>query len=105
VLLLDEPFGALDAQTREIMQDELLRVWRATSKTVCLITHDVTEAIYLSQRVLIMSARPGRIIDEVRISLDRDLPREECETSAAFAEQRNAVWLKVRREALAAATR
>ncbi len=105
VLLLDEPFGALDAQTREIMQDELLRVWRQTSKTVCLITHDVTEAIYLSQRIFIMSARPGRIVDEVKVTLDRNQSREVCETSGAFVEQRNAVWLKVRREALAAAER
>jgi NitT/TauT family transport system ATP-binding protein len=105
VLLLDEPFGALDAQTREIMQDELLRVWRQTSKTVCLITHDVTEAIYLSQRIFIMSARPGRIIDEVKVTLDRNQSREVCETSEAFVEQRSAVWLKVRHEALAAAER
>lgn len=105
VLLLDEPFGALDAQTREIMQDELLRVWRQTSKTVCMITHDVTEAIYLSQRVFVMSARPGRIIDEFAITLDRDQSREDCETSEAFIAQRNAVWLKVRREALAVGAR
>jgi NitT/TauT family transport system ATP-binding protein len=69
---------------------------------VCLITHDVTEAIYLSQRIFIMSARPGRIIDEVRVTLDRTQTREVCETSEAFVAQRNAVWLKVRREALAA---
>ncbi len=59
ILLLDEPFGALDAQTREIMQDELLRLWQATRKTVVMVTHDVNEAVYLSGRVLVMSQRPG----------------------------------------------
>ena len=64
ILLLDEPFGALDAQTREIMQDELLRLWRTTGKTVVMVTHDVNEAVYLSNRVCVMSQRPGRIVKE-----------------------------------------
>src|SRR5262245_65680028 len=71
ILLLDEPFGALDAQTREIMQDELLRIWLETRKTVLLVTHDVTEAVYLSNRICVMSARPGQIIEEFVVALDR----------------------------------
>ena len=102
ILLLDEPFGALDAQTREIMQDELLRIWLETRKTVLLVTHDVTEAVYLSNRICVMSARPGQIIEEFIVELDRTRPREELVLSAAFNNIRNEVWLSVRRQALAA---
>ncbi|RAI43899.1 ABC transporter ATP-binding protein [Rhodoplanes roseus] len=103
VLLLDEPFGALDAQTREMMQDELLRIWLDTRKTVLMITHDVSEAVYLSNRICIMSARPGRIVEEFSVDLDRTLPREELVVSEPFNRLRNAVWLSVRRQAVAAA--
>lgn len=102
ILLLDEPFGALDAQTREIMQDELLRIWLETRKTVLLVTHDVTEAVYLSNRICVMSARPGQIIEEFSIELDRTCPREELVLSESFNKIRNEVWLSVRRQALAA---
>ena len=71
ILLLDEPLGALDAQTREVMQDELLRIWDATKKTVVMVTHDVNEAVYLAQRVLVMSRRPGRMVEEFRVQVDR----------------------------------
>src|SRR5690606_10355194 len=64
ILLLDEPFGALDSQTREVMQDELLRLWLDMRKTVLMITHDVSEAVYLSNRICVMSARPGQIVQE-----------------------------------------
>jgi NitT/TauT family transport system ATP-binding protein len=102
ILLLDEPFGALDAQTREVMQDELLRIWLETRKTVLMITHDVSEAVYLSNRICVMSARPGHIVDTFEIDLDRTIPREALFTSDAFNKIRNAVWISVRREALAA---
>jgi NitT/TauT family transport system ATP-binding protein len=102
ILLLDEPFGALDAQTREVMQDELLRIWLETRKTVLMITHDVSEAVYLSNRICVMSARPGHIVDEFKIDLDRTIQREVLFTSDAFNRIRNEVWISVRREALAA---
>jgi len=102
ILLLDEPFGALDAQTREIMQDELLRIWLETRKTVLLVTHDVTEAVYLSNRICVMSARPGQIIEEFAVGLDRSRSREELVISEPFNSIRNKVWLSVRRQALAA---
>ena len=103
VLLLDEPFGALDAQTREVMQDELLRIWLETRKTVLMVTHDVNEAVYLSNRICVMSARPGRIIEEFTVTLDRSAGREQVMLSEAFNKIRNDVWLAVRRQATAAA--
>jgi NitT/TauT family transport system ATP-binding protein len=74
LLLMDEPLAALDAQTRELMQAELLRIWNTTRKTVLFITHQIDEAVYLSDRVLVMSARPGRILADVSIQIAR--PRE-----------------------------
>jgi NitT/TauT family transport system ATP-binding protein len=98
ILLLDEPFGALDSQTREIMQDELLAIWRRTRKTVLMVTHDVAEAVYLSDRVCVMSARPGRIIEEFEVRLDRSGTREELVLSDEFNEARNKIWLSVRQQ-------
>ena len=71
ILLLDEPFAALDSQTREIMQTELLKIWDAQQKTVVLITHQIEEAVFLSDRVVVFSARPGT----VKASITIDLPR------------------------------
>lgn len=95
VLLLDEPFGALDALTREAMQVELMRIWEKAQCTMLFITHSITEAIYLSDRVLVMSKRPGRIIEEAKINLPR--PRtQEVFFSAEFREYerllKKAVW-------------
>jgi NitT/TauT family transport system ATP-binding protein len=98
VLLMDEPFGALDAQTREIMQEELTRLWERTSKTILFVTHDIEEAVYLGDRVLVLSARPARVREEVRIDLPR--PRDlTVKKSIACLEYRNQLWDLIRSEA------
>jgi NitT/TauT family transport system ATP-binding protein len=74
VILMDEPFGALDAQTRSEMQQLLLRVWDETASTILFVTHDVEEAIYLADRIFIMSAHPGTIVEDVQVPFDR--PRD-----------------------------
>jgi ABC-type nitrate/sulfonate/bicarbonate transport system ATPase subunit len=71
VLLMDEPFGALDAQTRSALQVQLEQIWQDSGKTILFITHSVREAVYLSDRVIVMSAHPGRVYEEVRIDLER----------------------------------
>ena len=80
-LLMDEPFGALDAQTRNIMQSELLRIWEEEKKTVIFVTHSVDEAIYLADTIVIMSARPGRIKDVIPIPLTRPRSRTSTEVN------------------------
>jgi len=71
ILLMDEPFAALDAQTREAMQEELLQIWKKAAKTVLFITHQIDEAIFLSDRVIVFSARPGRVRADVRVEIER----------------------------------
>ncbi|MFI0357815.1 ABC transporter ATP-binding protein [Actinomadura sp. 9N407] len=102
VLLMDEPFAALDAQTRDSLQDELLRIWRRTGKTIVFITHSIDEAVYLGERVAVMTSRPGRIKEIVEIDLG---PRDEIEdlrSSAGFAAHRHRVWTLLRDEVQAA---
>ncbi|MDY2918152.1 MAG: ABC transporter ATP-binding protein [Anaerococcus sp.] len=99
VLLMDEPFGALDAQTRVQLQQELLNTWENEKKTCFFITHDVEEAVILAQRVVIMSARPGRI--KRIVDIDIPYPRtQEIKTSPRFVELKNEIWDEVYQEFL-----
>lgn len=91
LMLLDEPFGALDAQTREFMQLELLRIWKSTNQTILFVTHDIAEAVYLADRVIVMTARPGRICEKVIIDLPRPRPLE-IKRSPEFMEYERYIW-------------
>lgn len=91
VILMDEPFGALDALTRERMQVELLQIWRERRKTVMFITHDVEEAIFLGTRVLVMSARPGRVMLDLPVHLASGVPGPELRSQPNFIELRDQV--------------
>lgn len=96
VLLMDEPFGALDAQTRERLQEELVQIWRATGTTIVFITHDIEEAIFLGQRVAVMSNRPGRIKALIDIDLPTGAADEDVRSSARFADHRHQIWSLLR---------
>jgi NitT/TauT family transport system ATP-binding protein len=96
VLLMDEPFAALDEQTRMTMGHELLRIWSTTSKTVVFITHSLTEAVYLADEVLVMSARPGRIIDRIEVDLPRPRGYEMMATDV-FGRLRDRIWRQIRK--------
>jgi ABC-type nitrate/sulfonate/bicarbonate transport system ATPase subunit len=100
ILLMDEPFGALDAQTRETMQEELLRIWERDRKTCVFITHSIAEAIYLADRVVVLSARPGRL----KRILTVDIPRLRDRSSTAFFEHYREADAVLREEIARAAT-
>ncbi|MGP3948802.1 ABC transporter ATP-binding protein [Streptomyces sp. 7N604] len=92
VLLMDEPFAALDAQTRESLQDELQRIWQRTGKTVVFITHSIEEAVYLGQRVAVMTSRPGRIKQVVSIDFDSRTATDDLRSSPEFVRYRHEIW-------------
>ena len=97
ILLMDEPFAALDQQTREIMQAELMRIWEETNKTVLFVTHQIDEAVYLSDRVLIFTVGPGRLKQEVVIDLPR--PRQlDIKRSPAFVAYTDLIWRSIEQE-------
>jgi NitT/TauT family transport system ATP-binding protein len=100
ILLMDEPFGALDAQTRSLMQAELLGIWQRTPKTVIFVTHDVQEAVYLADRVAVMSARPGRIKAIVDTKFDKTDPN--IFKNKGFVDKVDEIWNLVRIEAIKA---
>lgn len=97
VLLMDEPFAALDAQTRDLMQTELLQIWERSKKTVLFVTHSIEEAAYLSDRVIVMTARPGRTKDVIQIDLPR--PRDyEMRLTPKFNDIKLRIWEVLREE-------
>ena len=98
VLLMDEPFAALDAQSRESLQQELLRIWQATGKTIIFITHGIEEAVFLGQRVAVMTSRPGRIKQTVDIPLGDRTSSADIRTSSEFTALRHQVWSLLRDE-------
>ena len=102
VLLMDEPLGALDAQTRLLMQEELVKLWEAERKTVVMVTHGIEEAILLGDRVVVMSARPGRIKEDIQVDFPR--PRTmELERTPEFGEMRYRIWELLRDDVRASA--
>jgi len=102
VLLMDEPFAALDAQTRETLQSELLRIWEKTKKTIVFITHGIDEAVYLGQRVAVMTSRPGRIKQIIDIPLDSRTSEEDLRSLPGFVEIRHEIWSLLREEVIKA---
>ncbi len=91
ILLLDEPFGSVDAQTRRLLQDDLIRLWERSQKTAIFVTHDMEEAIYLSDRVVLMRPRPGSVQNVLKVSLPR--PRtEEIKKEKSFVELKEYLW-------------
>jgi len=98
ILLMDEPFGALDAQTREILQVELLKIWEETHKTILFVTHSIDEAVFLADRVAVMTARPGVIKSIVNVYLPRPRLDEETKSSPEFAKVRYDIWRLVKDE-------
>ena len=95
VLLMDEPFASLDEQTRMVLGDELLRIWSETRKTVLFVTHSLNEAVYLADRVIVLSARPGRVVDDVAVDLPR--PRSFAMTAGErFGILKDRIWQHIK---------
>lgn len=96
IMLMDEPFGALDQQTRRYMQEELLNIWQKDQRTVVFVTHDMEEAILLGDKVVLMSARPGRIEEVIDVSFPRPRDPEEVERTAEFIELKEYLWNRLK---------
>lgn len=91
ILMMDEPFGALDAQTREAMNEELLRIWREARTTIVFVTHDIGEALFLSDRIVIMSARPGKVHNILDVDIPRPRKYDQVESDQRFWKMRNVI--------------
>ncbi|MET0339996.1 MAG: ABC transporter ATP-binding protein [Polyangiales bacterium] len=102
VLMMDEPFAALDAQTRETLQAELLSIWERSKKTIIFITHGIDEAVYLGQRVALMTSRPGRIKEVIDIPSVLRRPDEDVRSLPEFGQVRHHIWELLREEVLKA---
>jgi NitT/TauT family transport system ATP-binding protein len=101
VLLMDEPFSALDAQTRQLMQEELLAIWDRTRKTIIYVTHNIHEAVYMADRVIVLSRRPGRVLADIPVELKR--PRAESMLGEpGFVQAVDGIWQLIRAQAQAA---
>ena len=96
ILLMDEPFGAVDAQTRQLLQEELLDLWQRERKTVIFITHSMDEAVYLSDRVVVMTPRPGKVAEVLDVPLPRPRIAEEVRRDATFADLTNYIWASLK---------
>ena len=96
VLLMDEPFASLDAQTREVMQQDILDIWRQTGRTIVFVTHSVPEAVFLADRIAVMTARPGRI----KSLIDIDLPRPRDITAPEFGQYMRPVYAALKEEVM-----
>ncbi|HEY7203613.1 MAG TPA: ABC transporter ATP-binding protein [Methylomirabilota bacterium] len=101
VLLLDEPFSALDAQTRTLMMEELLGIWARTRQSILYVTHNIQEAVFMADRVIVLSRRPGAVLDVVPIGLPRPR-REDQQTDAAFGRAAERIWGLIKSQAQAA---
>jgi NitT/TauT family transport system ATP-binding protein len=102
ILLMDEPFAALDEQNKLLLQEELLRIWDETRKTVLFITHSIDEALVLGDRVLVMSAHPGRIIDDMRVDFPRPRSVLDVKSQPEFSELSRRIWGSLRDEVIRA---
>ena len=98
VILMDEPFGPLDAQTRMVLQDELLKIWEQKRQTIVFVTHDLVEAVALADRVVVMTHRPGKIKDVIKIGLERPRNIFEIHRQEGFDEAYGRLWNIFRHE-------
>ncbi len=97
ILLMDEPFGAVDAQTRQLLQEELLQLWQRERKTVIFVTHSMDEAVYLSDRVVVMTPRPGTVAEILDVPLPRPRPADEVRRDPKFVDLTNYIWQSLKK--------